>query len=284
MVFEDTVSAGAVLYSAKEMVQNRFVIKRSKESEKSFNKYLDLYSSGAPTTPSLASLRSYRNLIFYWVFNPTSPLIEFFSHLVVNREDLVSSYLNINQMFTGIVDNEEKWFEESVKFSFWIQSGFPVSRFRGTLSVSDTFEGSFGCANVHTIKIEILAVTHTRPTDKHIDVSLKISSSNSAIFTLSAQFFPNVGMLYIPPAGDWKYPLTLFVTKLNAFTIDLIGTVEYVGCGAAIMRGTAVTDATRASITSSEEPNNLVEILKRFNAILGKTKVTGPRRAFQLNL
>ena len=285
MVFEDTVSAGAVLYSAKEMVQNRFIIKRSKESEKSFNKYLDLYSSAVASPPSPASRRSYRNLVLYWIFNPSSPLLELISHVITSREDLVTSYLNINHLFSGIVDNDDKWFDESIKFSHWVQSGFPVSIIPGTVSVSDTFEGTFVCAGVVTLKIEVMSVTHTRPTDKHVDVAVSISSGTSKFFA-SAEFFPNVGMIYIPPGDGWKYPLTLFVTKLNTFTVDLVGTVEYVGCGAAILRGVAVTESTRSSIPSVvDDPSKMVDILKRFNAILKAAgTVSGPRRAFQLNL
>ena len=291
MVFEDTVSLGAVLYSAKEMVQRRFVIKRSKETEKSFNKYLDLYSAGSVRAASPMSRRSYRNYILYWIFNQKSPIVDFVAKIVTTREDLIVSYLNVNHLFTGVIDNggdRDGWFEESFRFMSWVQSGFPVTPLRGSLSVTDTFEGQFVCIGAGTvpIRIEIVSVDQGRISDKHIDITVNIFANNSSNpLTISGEYVSQVGMLYIPASREWKYPLTLFLTRRNTFLVELMGTVEYEGCGAVFMGGTRVGETTRSSMTFIDDSSLLIETLKKFNAVLLKNKdaVTGPRKAFHVN-
>jgi len=289
MVFEDTVSLGAVLYSAKEMIQRRFVIKRSRKNEKSFNKYLDLYSTATPTSPSSILRRSFRNLILYWIFNPASPIIDFMSKVVFGREDLVISYLNVNDLFTGVIDNgsdRDGWFDESSRFMSWVRSGFPITSLRGSLSVSDTFEGQFVCIGTGSVPIILKIVSANHRNANLIDATVNITLRDSPTsFTLAGEFVPNVGMLYIPSLGGWKYPLTLFLTRRNTFLVELMGTVEYIGCGAAFLGGTNVGASTTSSMTSVDNSTHVVEILKKFNSILAKNKgdVTGPRKAFQVN-
>ena len=298
MVFEEVVSSGAVMYSAKEMIQQRYTIKRSHESLKSFSQYLDAFTGTAnvPYSAPKSVRRSFRNIVAYWIFSPSSPVLSRMYSLVTDREDLVLNYLNVNNMFSGILDHgsveNTNWFEESTRFIFWSQEGFPVSNFRGTISVKDTFEGSFTCIGskgIIQMSMEVLSVHQNRPSDKFIEISVSLVLDIGKKISVVAEFFTNIGMLYVPATPEWKYPITLFLMKQNTFTVDMVGTVEYIGCGAAILRGTHVDESTRASIPSSSVESSpqqmLIEMLKKFNSILLKNKdaISGPRKAFQLN-
>jgi len=306
MVFEDMVSPGAIFYSARDLILNRYKMKNVEEWRSKFAKFFRTQSIsaigigggggfGGQASATHASIKrkSFRNLVLFSLSNPTVLGTVLWN---LQREELILGYMNINDIFAALIDNGgiTNGYEENLKFLEWIHSNDHRSTRRGILNAGDIYEGDFACilsagGSVH-VKLEILNAVPSIGDSLSVSILVSFSSDKSTgnQLVVTSEFYPKWGMLYVPPSGsDWTYPLTIFMYRANSFSVEYFGTVERVGCGSVSLSGTLLTQATRGSLGSILEDENFLKVdlaFKRFNSVLMKNRdLKEPKRLFSIS-
>jgi hypothetical protein len=280
-------------------------MKNIEESRNAFSKFYEskaialtsgLEGSLPTSRTGFINRKSFRNILLFTIYNPSSAVLNVVLHNI-QREDLILGFMNINDLFAALIDNGNipNSIEENWGFINWIDKKFSPSQWVGVLNSGDVYEGDIACISaagglVH-IKMEILEILqHGKDDLFHVLVRMtSVSLEGMSTSTVSANFYPRWGMLYIPSQPDSRhgYPMTLFMFRSNSFSVEYFGTVERIGCGAVSLSGTLLTQSTRGSLESvpqNDKFNVLDFAFNRFNNVIMKYRdLKEPKRIFSIS-
>ena len=268
LVFEDDVSPGAVLYSAKDLIDlGLSVIQEpgwsSKELVRSLGRRPNHHIE-------FANPRSSRNILL-WLKGRADPTAINIFLWNINSETLLK-FLNINDMFIAILDSGEV--NNSMPESFGLMHTISRSGRSLMLSSGDSFQGRISCTSRKEIYVD-LRIDEIRESSVIVNLAIK----HVASVRVEALLGP-LGSLHIPATDDWSYPLTLLPARVDSFSfIEIFSTVEYVGCGGVRWTPTALSVSTQR--TAPMQPietwtNQMSLIFNKFNAVLSDIDLVAP--------
>jgi hypothetical protein len=271
MVFVDTVSTDSVMYTGSELVEQGLRVKNADEFRKKLGSFITAPGAGESGRTMLPSMR---NLVLFGIFvsMDNSPLL---GSLIANvNASTVAQYMNINTFFAAALDNGNLGgsVAGSLRFQHWAESlrDDPLAAPEVTLHEQDRFHGHFSCFNkeVRRVSVSVTGIAKTAKSNMYTTtVEIQDTTLGARHVIWNAIFTPSVGMLQIPATATWVYPLTLFFFRSpyaqNA--VEVVGTVEYLTCGAIFLNATRAGPGRGSGLVLS---SNLRNALIQFNSIL----------------
>ena len=266
LVFDEQVSAGAIMYSASELIAQGLVVKDV--SNQNNSRLIYALGRPAPSATALQNRRSDRNIILWSMLMGNSELIRIF--VKNSNSQLISKFLNMNDMFNAIVDNGNvrSAASDTVRFAEQVAMGSPQ---KGVVAAGDAYHGDLVCAMNQRINLRI-DVVRVQPIGARASrVNLRIQMQGLTV-NLVGDFFTHLGMLYVPATHDWAYPLTLIVARVDTLlSVELIGTAHHIGCGGLVMRPVTLSQSTMAAAATlpvDTWAGEITKIINKFNTIL----------------
>lgn len=270
LVFDDDVSPGAVLYSANDLIELGLnIVKDEGWSSDELVRGL----AGKPNqSPDLTLKKTFRNLVLWAKGWKDEDLIRVLK-LNMNPE-MISKYLNLNEMFNGLVDSGK--IPGSATSMFKLFSSIKQRSSHILIGPGDVFHGEIVCTQ-HLVSFD-LEIEHIDM--KHLIVVVKTPDARA--IRIVAEKGP-LGSIYIPSKDGWMFPLLLVPVRQDSLTIlELIGTVEYIGCG-----GLEMMPKHLSKNTSDFARNLPLEtwqmgirlIIHTFNSFIMKTKLHAPSKS-----
>lgn len=271
MVFEELVSAGAVMYSVDDLIRQKWRIKNSIETRKDFAAYF------TGKRDALAEYRSFRNVVLLWQFvTGTHPILNPILSNMTSEQ--VGQFQNINDLVNALIDRNPNSYGLMGEFQTWLrhhrQSDGHTSSIGG-ISTGDSYEGALHCVGFSSVplmfRFQILGFAQVR--ENLVSVSVQLRFGQAAPTAITAEFVPSIGLLHIPTNDAWTYPLSLSMFRTDYFSIELLGTVDKVGCGALLMTPIELAQATKDAFKENGVRNvsELKSAFFKFNNLLIKS-------------
>lgn len=294
LVFEDDVSAGAVLYSASDLVErNLKVIDSRVTSSMVFGKKLaGAFMHLSINLHQLKIPRSFRSPILLSLFLAemgftTWKILKIHSLFAsFIQSSVIQQYLNFDEMFNAYFDSGSIKGSDivSLRLQTWAKDDV-ATLLRPIVTPGDSFEGTLVCSGelARNLNISILMKEQKSNSLSDLTVAIRIGSTS---FHLNAEFNHVFGLLYVPSTDSWPYPLSLYLVRVNTLTlVELMGSVNYVSCGGLIMQPTKQSAASVAT-ARSVPLDDWAEFVKmnqiKFNAILHLIKTKNPLQSHGL--
>ena len=295
LVFEDDVSAGAVLFSATELVErNLRVIDSGITSSSGFGVKLAGALSHRSVSPNQLEIpRSLRSPIMLSLFlaevgYATQKILKIHSIFATFiNATVVQRYLNFDAMFLAFLDSGAVHGSDmvSLRLQSWLKEE-KMSLLRPTVAPQDTFEGTLVCSGDKARNLKISVLNKQRKSAQISDLEVWVQLAGASYY-LNAEFYHVYGLLHIPSSDSWLYPLSLFLVRVDTLTlVELVGSVNLVSCGGLIMQPTSQSGdsgAAARSVPLDVWAESIKSNQVKFNAILHVIKSKHPYSTTGLN-
>ena len=286
LVFEEDVSPASLMYTANDMMRLNLRIKDGDQTGSSkFGVLLaEAFRHPQPMAISeefLGNRKSLRNFVSFLSYAGTTASGISFSKSIMAES--VSKYLNLNDMFNAYLDSAGQrgdmiltaWDLRFQSFLTQVRHEQPAKGL--TVSVGDSFKSELVCSNNRGRKQVSLTVQDMQRLSQQVSIVRLVLSVGNEQQSIDAEFFHSLSLLYIP--GKWA--MSVVVMRVESLSlIELVGSMELVGCGGIVLSPTVLSPTTKAvadgHVVFGETVTEAKRIISKFNAILIDLPITSP--------
>lgn len=276
LVFEDQVSAGSILYTARELIQQRLRVKDGGMGS-SLAQALTFKRGSANDNPRI----SIRTFASFMMSKKGGKYLAANFHKKITAE-IVSKFLNIDDMFNAFLDNGNM--RDATVMSLGLQGVIASGNWGRegkelVLSTGDAFEGTMTCSADRESVLRLDVVETKRESYLVSGVKLLVSRGTHK-YHVQAAFHHGTSTLTVPTVSGWTYRLSLVLARVDTLSlVELIGSPTNVGCGGLVLEPTSLSAASRSAAESAspaEWINEVEKSIAKFNAVLKTLTLTVP--------
>lgn len=297
LVFEDDVSPAALLYSVDELMTRKLRMKEA-DLTSSHRVSSQLVHALRPHAEQLLSFlnvkpharESLRNFALFLKTTKSDDMIVVFERFL--RPDIISKFVNLNDMFNAWLDSPVARDDGTItaanlRFQAWTQLHMHARSpsHELILSAGDSFRSELACTSDPLSKHIAFFVRDSRRVSESMStLALTVSITTgpgTRSYQLEAKLYHSLALLYIPATAEMKFPLSLVVSRVETLAmVELIGSVEYLGCGGLVMSPVQLSEETKvwAQMRNAEDAwvKHATRIISKFNAVLIQVNASVP--------